>query len=168
MQEYEGRFVWSGSWKETYAATYKRSRAGTAAATAGHPPEGTEVAAEEPEPPRKKGRPSAKKGPAAAALKKGLAAAAPKEKKPGVLRVEGFYSDLLYQPWFCTCVDLRPEWLEVDNIDRSAICIVFPCRWTANDSKQKLGMSPRTKYTTAELFSLSCLLTLLQALQAER
>ncbi|GIL47321.1 hypothetical protein Vafri_4169, partial [Volvox africanus] len=34
------------------------------------------------------------------------------------LRVRGFYSDLLYQPWFCATLKLPHEWLAVDNIDR--------------------------------------------------
>lgn len=38
--------------------------------------------------------------------------------RAAALRVTGFYSDLLYQPWFCAHVDIAPEWLEVDNIDR--------------------------------------------------
>ena len=29
-----------------------------------------------------------------------------------------FYSDLLYQPHFCARLDLPPEWLEVENIER--------------------------------------------------
>lgn len=110
--------MWSGSWKETYAATCQRSKAGTAAGIAEPrplPPQ--DEPQEASEPPRKKGRTMAKKGGPAAEKKKAVAAAA--EEKPAVLRVQGFYSDLLYQPWFCTCVDLRPEWLEVDNIDRS-------------------------------------------------
>lgn len=36
------------------------------------------------------------------------------------LRVRGFYSDLLYQPWHCASVDIPAEWLEVDNVDRCA------------------------------------------------
>ncbi|KAK9819897.1 hypothetical protein WJX72_003757 [[Myrmecia] bisecta] len=38
------------------------------------------------------------------------------ERKP--LRVKGFYSDLLYQPWYCATTPLEPEWLETDNIER--------------------------------------------------
>ena len=38
--------------------------------------------------------------------------------KPGGIKVNGFYSDLLYQPWFCSSVEIQPAWLEVDNIDR--------------------------------------------------
>ena len=35
------------------------------------------------------------------------------------LRVSGFYSDLLYQPWRCATIDLDSHgWLEVDNIER--------------------------------------------------
>lgn len=34
------------------------------------------------------------------------------------VRVQGFYSDLLYQPWHCATADLQPEWLEVSNVDR--------------------------------------------------
>lgn len=32
--------------------------------------------------------------------------------------VRGFYSDILNQGWFCGHIDVSPEWLEVDNIDR--------------------------------------------------
>ncbi|DBA74434.1 TPA: hypothetical protein ACH3X1_011187 [Trebouxia sp. C0004] len=34
------------------------------------------------------------------------------------LRVQGFYSDLLYQPWHCTTVPLHSSWLKRDTIDR--------------------------------------------------
>lgn len=34
------------------------------------------------------------------------------------LRVEGLYSDLLHAPWLCATVELRPAWLELDNVDR--------------------------------------------------
>jgi len=37
-------------------------------------------------------------------------------KRP--LRVQGFYSDLLYQPWHCTTVPLHSSWLKRDTIDR--------------------------------------------------
>ena len=36
------------------------------------------------------------------------------------IRVAGFYSDLLYQPFLCARLGLDPSWLEVDNIDRRA------------------------------------------------
>ncbi|GMH45627.1 hypothetical protein BSKO_13584 [Bryopsis sp. KO-2023] len=35
-----------------------------------------------------------------------------------LLQVDGFFSDLLYQPWFCANVVIPDAWLEVDNIDR--------------------------------------------------
>ncbi|BDA49233.1 Bifunctional arginine demethylase and lysyl-hydroxylase JM [Coccomyxa sp. Obi] len=34
------------------------------------------------------------------------------------LRVQGFYSDLLYQPWFCATTPIRDEWLQRDNLER--------------------------------------------------
>ena len=34
------------------------------------------------------------------------------------LRIGGFYSDLLYQPFFCATTPLRAEWLECSNVDR--------------------------------------------------
>ena len=34
------------------------------------------------------------------------------------LSVKGFYSDLLYQPWFCATTELRDEWLQRDTIPR--------------------------------------------------
>lgn len=34
------------------------------------------------------------------------------------LRVEDFYSDLLYQPWYCATTPIRPEWLQRDNLER--------------------------------------------------
>ena len=34
------------------------------------------------------------------------------------MAVQGFYSDLLYQPWFCATTDLQDEWLERDTIPR--------------------------------------------------
>ncbi|KAG2446007.1 hypothetical protein HXX76_000610 [Chlamydomonas incerta] len=36
------------------------------------------------------------------------------------LRVRGFYSDLLYQPWFCANFEMPPDWLRPNNIDRRA------------------------------------------------
>ncbi|KAF8065440.1 F-box protein [Scenedesmus sp. PABB004] len=36
------------------------------------------------------------------------------------LRVAGFYSDLLHQPWLCARLPLQPAWLEVDNVPRWA------------------------------------------------
>lgn len=32
--------------------------------------------------------------------------------------MQGFYSDLLYQPWHCTTVPLHSSWLKRDTIDR--------------------------------------------------
>jgi hypothetical protein len=34
------------------------------------------------------------------------------------LKIDGFYSDVLYEPWIRACIDIDPSWLEVDNIDR--------------------------------------------------
>eukprot|EP01044_Picomonas_judraskeda_P009280 COSAG03_NODE_1122_length_4774_cov_59.335401_3_plen_416_part_00 len=34
------------------------------------------------------------------------------------IAVRGFYSDLLFQPWFCTVTGVDPRWLAVDNIPR--------------------------------------------------
>jgi hypothetical protein len=36
------------------------------------------------------------------------------------VKIEGFYSDLLYQPWFCATTPLRPQWLQRDNLERRA------------------------------------------------
>eukprot|EP00198_Chlamydomonas_reinhardtii_P001554 XP_001690890.1 JmjC protein [Chlamydomonas reinhardtii] len=36
------------------------------------------------------------------------------------LQVRGFYSDLLYQPWFCANFEMPPDWLQPNNIDRRA------------------------------------------------
>ena len=45
--------------------------------------------------------------------------------KPGVrltahqpMRVRGIYSDALFRPWTCSAYTIKPEWLEVDNIER--------------------------------------------------
>lgn len=46
----------------------------------------------------------------------GLAAA--DQQRFTSLRVENFFSDLLYQPWFCATVPLSPEWLERDTLER--------------------------------------------------
>ena len=32
--------------------------------------------------------------------------------------MQGFYSDLLYQPWHCANVPLKSNWLKRDTIDR--------------------------------------------------
>lgn len=34
------------------------------------------------------------------------------------IKVQHFYSDLLYQPWLCATLDVDSAWLEVENIDR--------------------------------------------------
>lgn len=36
------------------------------------------------------------------------------------LTVQGFYSDLLYQPWYCATTELQDEWLERETIPRRA------------------------------------------------
>lgn len=48
----------------------------------------------------------------------GLAGGAAAVRHP--LAVKGFYSDLLYQPWFCATTELQEEWLENDTIPRRA------------------------------------------------
>ncbi len=74
INEFEGRFSWGGTWKETYART-KHLGSCHGVDTPGGP-----------------------------------------DCKP--LKVEGFYSDLLYQPWFCATMELLPEWIEEENIER--------------------------------------------------
>lgn len=34
------------------------------------------------------------------------------------IKVEGFYSDYLFQSWYCSSRQIAPEWLKGDNIDR--------------------------------------------------
>ena len=34
------------------------------------------------------------------------------------LRIQNFFSDLLYQPWYCATVPLCPTWLERDTLER--------------------------------------------------
>lgn len=34
------------------------------------------------------------------------------------IMVNDFFSDLLFQPWYCASVGIRPEWIEIDNIER--------------------------------------------------
>lgn len=36
------------------------------------------------------------------------------------MKVQGFYSDLLYQPWMCATIDIDPHWLHHDNLERRA------------------------------------------------
>ncbi|KAI3932821.1 hypothetical protein MKX01_031803 [Papaver californicum] len=36
----------------------------------------------------------------------------------GSLRVRDFYSDYLFQSWLCASLEMKPEWLERDKIDR--------------------------------------------------
>lgn len=48
----------------------------------------------------------------------------PPKARAGRLKVGDFYSDMLYQPWFCATLELFPEWLEVDNVDR---CVSSGC-----------------------------------------
>ncbi|KAL3149040.1 hypothetical protein ABBQ32_001885 [Trebouxia sp. C0010 RCD-2024] len=43
-----------------------------------------------------------------------------KLRKRRPLQVQGFYSDLLYQPWHCSTVPLQRSWLKRDTIDRRA------------------------------------------------
>ncbi|XP_062196994.1 arginine-specific demethylase JMJ22 [Phragmites australis] len=37
---------------------------------------------------------------------------------PRVLQIKGFYSDYLFQSWLCANMEMRPEWLARDNIER--------------------------------------------------
>jgi hypothetical protein len=50
-------------------------------------------------------------------LRATLGAAAPRHRPQ---RVAGVYSDLLFQPWLCASLRLKPRWLARDNIDRRA------------------------------------------------
>ena len=34
------------------------------------------------------------------------------------IEIQGFYSDVLYDPWMRATIDFDPSWLEVENIDR--------------------------------------------------
>lgn len=34
------------------------------------------------------------------------------------MRVQGIFSDLLYQPWLCATAPLRSSWLQIDNLER--------------------------------------------------
>jgi hypothetical protein len=34
------------------------------------------------------------------------------------LKVNNFYSDLLYQPYYCATTPLREEWLQNNNVER--------------------------------------------------
>jgi hypothetical protein len=34
------------------------------------------------------------------------------------IKVDGFFSDILYQPWLCSSLGLDPSWLSVDNVER--------------------------------------------------
>ena len=45
---------------------------------------------------------------------------APSARAPGgqPIQVHGFYSDLLFQPWFCTATGVDPRWLGADTIPR--------------------------------------------------
>jgi hypothetical protein len=49
---------------------------------------------------------------------KGLADPGNGKQQSKGLRIRDFYSDLLYQPWFCATTPLRPQWLEQDNLER--------------------------------------------------
>ncbi len=40
------------------------------------------------------------------------------EPSSSPLKVQGFYSDILYQPCFCATTPIREEWLERDNLER--------------------------------------------------
>ena len=49
-------------------------------------------------------------------LKASIPGYTPVKSKP--LHVQGFYSDLLYQPWHCANIPLKPKWLKRNTIDR--------------------------------------------------
>lgn len=51
-------------------------------------------------------------------LKASIPGYTPPNTKP--LHVDGFYSDLLYQPWHCANIPLSAKWLKRDTIDRRA------------------------------------------------
>ncbi|KAL5203553.1 hypothetical protein ABZP36_008424 [Zizania latifolia] len=38
--------------------------------------------------------------------------------RPRVLEIKGFYSDYLFQSWLCANMEMRPEWLQRDTIER--------------------------------------------------
>ncbi|KAG9445229.1 hypothetical protein H6P81_016569 [Aristolochia fimbriata] len=40
------------------------------------------------------------------------------EKATSAIRVRDFYSDYLFQSWLCASLEMKPEWLERDNIQR--------------------------------------------------
>jgi hypothetical protein len=164
LQEYEGRFVWAGSWKHTYAAMHA-ARAAAASLGEGTPAAATAAAAggaaggraaaggaaggsgsgggagdkseaggkseevnlELDLTTRKRTRGSIRlgsgNGGSGSAPKRAATASARGGKgattgHPRALQVDGFYSDLLYQPWHCYTVDLAPDWLATDNVDR--------------------------------------------------
>jgi len=143
LQDYEGRFKWHSTWKQTYGTTHSSTAAkqGPKAVQNGDSHTATDIAVMPAhttpnhkdlqtsdslaEVPRGKGKGKKKAGEAAATggrkgSRKQEAAGQlqPGGPSPAVLRVRGFYSDLLYQPWFCATVDLDPSWLEVDNVER--------------------------------------------------
>lgn len=37
-----------------------------------------------------------------------------------LLKIKGFYSDLLHRSWLCSTIDIDSSWLEVENIDRKS------------------------------------------------
>ena len=39
------------------------------------------------------------------------------------LVVGGVYSDLLHRSWVCASMEMLPEWLEVENVDR-CVCVI--------------------------------------------
>eukprot|EP00798_Chlamydomonas_sp_ICE-L_P015937 gene15937-22069_t len=106
LEQFEGSFVWDGIWKTTYAVTLTQTNKKSLSSTAAAATDKADASSGRPGKRQKKDKKGGKKGSSMSTLESSM------------LQVDGFYSDLLYQPYFCASVDIDPSWLETDNIDR--------------------------------------------------
>lgn len=128
-QDFGGDFTWDTqgrSWHAAYAASCAAAKAASAAPaavpTAPTAPAAPSTAGCSQRPSKRARQGRAAPGSAAAGGRGGAGggpeAGVPGGSARGRLRVRGFYSNLLHQPWHCATAELQPEWLEVDNVDR--------------------------------------------------
>lgn len=145
IEEFGGAFQWCGTWQQTYTvskgwAAVEQPVAGQGADASCTSVNGLPTPQGGPQQPELKNGASGRQAKRQAASSLAAAKGGGKRRKgaPGheaadctaacglrggsrgkrYIQVAGFYSDLLYQPWFCATTDILQEWLEVDNIDR--------------------------------------------------
>ncbi|KAL6756934.1 JmjC protein [Haematococcus lacustris] len=137
LEETQGSFCWSASWRDSLALT-RRQRCPPSSRPP-RPPAPAPASPQLPTPLDLSEGEGPQPAPAPAPAQGGspppscLAAAQNNGKRKRMLqgnkrkriaaivraiKVDDFYSDLLYQPWHCATSPLPPHWLDKDNVDR--------------------------------------------------